>query len=188
MRGAELRRRARSGDLTFSRAWGSPQRPGCPAGREPLPDPLAGSRRAVGCCWESPGVLPPQLILGCVQLIMEREGIAASSAFASASTSSPLQPVCAAAGFGGAGARHSLILWVWTEELGEILSTVLFLQSALRGWGSPGKNVISSCLSFPTVAGIGDLCCGISQVACMALSRHFLAGQSFGMPPWDGEQ
>lgn len=117
MRGAELCHGARSSAPMFSTARGSPKHPGCPAGRELLPDPLAVSRRAVGCCWETPGVLPPQLILGCVQLIMEREGITASPAFAS----SPLHPVCAAAGFGGAGARHSLILWVWAEEPGEIL-------------------------------------------------------------------
>lgn len=147
MRGAELCRGARSGAPTLSRAWGSPQHPGCPAGRVLLPDPLAGSQRAVECCWESPGVLPPQLILGCVQLIMEREGIAASPAFASASTSSPLQPVCAAAGF--AGARHSLILWVWAEGLGEILCHSPLPPVSFKRLGQPWEECYLLMPQFP---------------------------------------
>lgn len=74
----ELCHGAGSDAPTRSRGWGSPKHPGRPAGRQLLPDPLADSRRVVGCCWETPGVLPPQLILARVQLIMEREGITAS--------------------------------------------------------------------------------------------------------------
>lgn len=50
----------------------------CLAGRQPLPDPLACSWQAVGCCWETPEVLPVQLILAHVQLIMEQEATVAS--------------------------------------------------------------------------------------------------------------
>lgn len=59
---------------------GPPKHPACPAGRQLLPDPLAGSRRAAGCCRETPALLPPQLILACIQLIMEPEGDGSTTA------------------------------------------------------------------------------------------------------------
>lgn len=86
---------------------GSPKHPGCPAGRQLLPDPLAGSRRAVGCCWETPGVLPPQLILARFLLIMEREGIAASQQAQPLPVPLPAPlpaPCLLLGGLGGAGA------------------------------------------------------------------------------------
>lgn len=126
-------------------------------------------------------MLPPQLILACVQLIMEREGIAASPAFASASASSPFHLGCAAAGFGGAGARHFLILSFWAEELGEILCHSPLPPVSFKRLGQPWEGCYLLVPQFPPVAGSDDVCRGISQVSCTALSRHFP-----GMPElWD---